>query len=74
VVLVEPVGQSEGYKESRIKSYRFQRWSHGEWHDLATGNLPSRVQLHRVPRISAERVRLSIDGSGDIPHIAEIGL
>jgi alpha-L-fucosidase len=74
MVLVEPVGQSEGYKESRIKSYRFQQWSHGGWHDLAAANLPSRVQIHRIRRISAQRVRLLLDGSGDMPHIAEIGL
>jgi alpha-L-fucosidase len=73
LVLVEPVGQSEGYKETRIKSYRFQRWSHGEWLDIAAGNSPSKVQIHRIPRISAQRVRLLLEGSRDMPHIAEIG-
>ena len=74
LVLVEPVGQSQEYKESRIKSYRFQRWSHGEWLDIAVGNSPSRVQIHRIPRISAQRVRLLLDGSRDMAHISEIGL
>ncbi len=74
LVLVEPVGLSQEYKESRIKSYKFQRWSHGEWLDIAAGNSPSRVQIHRIPRISAQRVRLLLDGNRDMAHIAEIGL
>jgi alpha-L-fucosidase len=73
LVLVEPVGQSDGYKESRIKSYRFQRWSKGDWLEMAAGNSPSRVQIHRIPRISAQRVRLLLEASRDMPHIAEIG-
>jgi alpha-L-fucosidase len=74
LVLVEPVGSSEEYKESRISRYRFQRWSGGEWLDLAAGNAPARVQIHRIPRVSAQKVRLLIDGSREVPHIAEIGV
>jgi len=74
LVLVEPVGVSEEYKESRISRYRFQRWSGGDWLDLAAGNSPSRVQIHRIPRVSAQKVRLLIDASREMPHIAEIGI
>jgi alpha-L-fucosidase len=74
LALVEPVGRSEDYQESRISRYRFQRWQSGEWVDTAAGNSPSRVQIHRIPRVSAQRVRLLIDGSREMPSIAEIGI
>jgi alpha-L-fucosidase len=74
LVLVEPVGRSEDYQESRISRYRFQRWQSGEWVDMAAGNSPSRVQIHRIPRVSAQRVRLLIDVSREMPSIAEIGI
>jgi alpha-L-fucosidase len=74
LVLVEPVGLSEDYKESRIQSYRFQRRSNGEWLDMAAGNSPSNVQIHRIPRVSAQRVRLLLDGNREMPNISEIGL
>jgi alpha-L-fucosidase len=74
LVLVEPVGRSEDYPESRISRYRFQRWQSGEWVDMAAGNTPSRVQIHRIPRVSAQKVRLLIDGSREMPSIAEIGI
>ena len=74
LVLVEPVGQWKEYAESRIKSYRFQRWAGGKWEDIVTGDTPSRVQIHQVPPVSAKRVRLLIEASQDTAHIAEIGL
>jgi len=74
LVLVEPVGLSEEYKENRIKSYKFQRWSNGEWLDMAAGNSPSSVNIHRIPRVSAQRVRLLLEANREMPHISEIGL
>lgn len=74
LVLVEPVGRWKDYSESRIASYRFQRWSGGGWVDLAAGATPARVQMHRVPRVSAQRVRLLLEAWRDTPHVAEFGV
>ncbi|AIE86113.1 coagulation factor 5/8 type domain-containing protein [Fimbriimonas ginsengisoli Gsoil 348] len=74
LVLVEPVGKWKDYQESRIKSYRFQAWSGGSWHDLVVGNSPQRVQMHEIPRTKADRLRLHIEFTDPIPHISEIGV
>jgi alpha-L-fucosidase len=74
LVLVEPVGRWKDYAESRIATYRFQRWSGGGWVDMAVGATPARVQIHQVPRISAQRIRLLIEARHDTPHVAEIGV
>jgi alpha-L-fucosidase len=74
VVLVEPLGQWDDYKESRIKSYKFQRWNGSGWTTLAEGGVPASVAMHRIPRVSATRVRLLLEARHDGPHIAEIGV
>ena len=73
LVLVEPVGR-EDYSVSRIASYRFQRWTGSEWVDLAAGGMPATVQVHEIPRVKAERVRLVFSASADSPHIADLGV
>lgn len=73
VVLVEPVGRFSDYTNSRIKSYRFQKLEGSTWVDIAYGNTPSSVQVHRVPPTRAGKVRLFFEASADTPHIAEIG-
>jgi alpha-L-fucosidase len=74
VSLVEPVGRMAEYKESRIKSYKFQRWDGRDWAALVEGGVPAPVVIRRVPRVTTTRVRLMIEASQDTPHIAEIGL
>ena len=74
VSLVEPVGQWDDYKESRIKSYKFQHWNGREWVTLVEGGVPAPVAIYRVPRVAATRVRLMIEASADAPHVAEIGV
>jgi alpha-L-fucosidase len=74
LVLVEPVGRWPDYTESRIASYRFQRWSGEGWVELAGGQVPARVQIHQVPRVLAQRIRLQLEARGDTPHLAEIGV
>ncbi|MEO8620219.1 MAG: alpha-L-fucosidase [bacterium] len=74
LVLVEPVGRWKDYTESRIARYRFECWSGGKWVELATGRVPSRVQIHQVARVTSQRVRLTLDARHDTPHVAEIGV
>jgi alpha-L-fucosidase len=74
LALVEPVGRWKDYPVSRIGSYRFQHWSGGAWVDLASGQVPARVQVHEVPRVVAQRVRLSLEARQDMPHLTEIGI
>ena len=74
LVLVDSVGHGDDYKESRIKSYKFQRWNGQAWTTIAEGGIPAPVTMHRVPRLSAARVRLLIEASHDAPQIAEIGV
>jgi alpha-L-fucosidase len=74
LVLVEPVGRFRDYNESRIASYRFECWTGGKWVEIAAGQVPARVQIHQVPRVTATRVRLSLVARHDTPHISEIGV
>jgi len=73
VSLVEPVGRGDDDKMSRIKSYRFQRWDGANWVTLMEGGSPT-TTIHRIPRVTARRVRLAFESSHDKPHIADIGV
>jgi alpha-L-fucosidase len=74
VSLVEPVGREESYSQSRIRSYRFQHWNSESWVTLAGGETPAPTTIHRIPRVSSQRVRLLFESSRAMPHIAEIGV
>jgi len=74
VSLVEPVGKGDDYFESRIRSYRFECWNGVNWSTLANGENPTSTTIHRIPRVSSQRVRLLLESSNQMPHIAEIGV
>ena len=74
LALVEPVGRWDDYKESRIASYKFQKFDKGGWVDLASGTNPTPVRLHSISTTKAERVRVSIVAKVDSPHISEVGI
>ena len=73
VSLVEPVGQWDDYSESRIRNYRFECWNGESWIGLAGGDMPMRTTILRVPRVSAQKVRLLFESKLQMPHIVEIG-
>jgi alpha-L-fucosidase len=74
LVLVEPVGRWKDYPASRIASYRFQYWSGRTWVEIASGQVPARVQIHQVPRVVAQRIRLDLEARQDTPHLSEFGI
>jgi alpha-L-fucosidase len=74
VSLVEPVGAGDDYSKSRIKSYRFECWNGVNWTTLANGEKPTPTTIHRISRVSSQRVRLLLESSKQMPHIAEIGV
>jgi alpha-L-fucosidase len=74
VSLVEPVGRGDDYPQSRIRSYRFQRWNGARWITLTDGETPAPTTILRIRRVSSQRVRLLLEGSKEMPHIAEIGV
>ena len=74
VSLVEPRSDAEYGPDSRIASYRVQHWQKGQWSDLVGGKNPAFFQLHQFPRITAERVRVTVEGSGKPPGITEFGI
>jgi len=74
VSLVEPVGRWKDYPESRIRSFRFERWNGANWIALTGGDSPAPATILRIPRVSSQKIRLLLDASKDMPHIAEIGL
>ena len=74
LVLVEPVGHSDDYPASRIQKYRFERFDGTSWVELAHGGTPSRVQIHTVPRLSARKVRLVLEGSQADFSVSDIGV
>ena len=74
-VFVEPRSAGGDYgKDSRIGKYKIQRWTGTEWADIVTGGVPSRVQIHQFPRVKSQRVRLMIEGTKEMPAIAEFGI
>lgn len=74
LALVEPVGKWKDYQESRIKSYKFERWNGTDWITMAEGGVPVQAQLHSIRVVAADRIRLLIQASRDTPHVAEIGV
>ncbi len=74
VALVEPVGREDDYSQSRIRSYRFQSWDGARWITLVGGEIPAPVTIHRIARVSSQKVRLLLESSEEMPHIAEIGV
>jgi alpha-L-fucosidase len=72
--LVEPVGGYDAYPESRIRSYQFQHWDGERWVTLVGGDTPAPATIHRIPRIRARKVRLLLESSAKMPHIADIGV
>lgn len=74
VSLVEPVGTENDYPQSRIRSYRFQYWNGARWIDLIGGETPAPATIQSIARASSRRVRLLLESSQDMPHIAEIGV
>ena len=74
VSLVEPVGRENDYPQSRIRSYRFQRWNGTSWITLIGGETSTPMTIHRIPRASSQRIRLLLKSSKELPHIAEIGV
>jgi alpha-L-fucosidase len=74
VSLVEPVGKWDDYPQSRIQSYRFERWDGTGWITLAGGEAPAPTTILRIPRVSSQRIRLLLKASKEMPHIAEMGV
>ncbi len=74
VSLVEPVGRSDDYRQSRIRSYRFDHWNGERWTTLTAGETPTPTTIRRIARVSSQKVRLLLESSKETPHIAEIGV
>jgi alpha-L-fucosidase len=72
--LVEPVGREHDYPESRIRRYSFEHWNGTNWVTLTGGDKPAPTTIHRIPRLSSQRIRLLLESSQEQPHIAEIGV
>jgi alpha-L-fucosidase len=74
VSLVEPVGRSDDYQQSRIRSFRFERWDGARWVAMTEGGRPAPTTILRIERVLSQRVRLVLESSKERPHVAEIGL
>jgi alpha-L-fucosidase len=74
VSLVEPVGKWNDYPKSRIRSYSFQQWNGERWSTLVSGETPAPTAIHRIPPALSQKVRLLLEASEEMPHIAEIGI
>lgn len=74
LTLVEPVGRWRDYSTSRIKAYKFLRWDKGQWVEIVGGGKPASVQVHEVPRMKTDRLRIVLEASVDTPHLSEIGV
>jgi alpha-L-fucosidase len=74
VAIVEPRHVSEYGTDSRIAAYHVQRWDGGKWVDIVSGRVPAHFQLHQFARVTAERVRLTLESSGKVPGIADFAI
>jgi alpha-L-fucosidase len=72
--VVEPVGKSDDYRQSRIRSYRFERWNGERWITMTGGETHLPTTILRIDRVSSRRVRLLLESSKNMPRIAEIGV
>lgn len=72
ITLVEPTYLSDYGPDSRVDSFRVEAWSDGRWREVLTGDSPAAL-VYQVEPTSAERVRLSLRGTGKPPGIAEFG-
>ncbi len=73
VTVIEPRFVSEYGSDSRIASFRVEASSKGRWREILNGDSPSAL-VYRVDPVTAERVRLSVRGTGKPPGVAEFGL
>ncbi|QWT19686.1 alpha-L-fucosidase [Bacillus sp. NP157] len=72
LAIVEPVHDADYGATSRITAYKVQAEQGGAWVDLASGGTPLAYQFHEVPRTTASRVRLWVQGRQ--PGITEFAL
>jgi alpha-L-fucosidase len=73
VTVIEPVYLEDYGTASRIVSHRVEVWSGGAWQtifDKGEGG----VNIYRIPKTTAERIRLTLTGRDQSPGIAEFGL
>jgi alpha-L-fucosidase len=73
ITVVEPTYLGEYGTDTRIASYRVEAWSGGQWREVFAGESP-REMVYRTKPASAQRVRLTLRGTGKPPGIAEFGL
>jgi alpha-L-fucosidase len=74
VAIVEPRFIRQYGANSRITAYSVQRWHSGKWVDIVTGSIPVAFQIHQFGRVTAERVRLTLEGAGKAPGIADFAI
>lgn len=73
VTVIEPRYLTDYGPDSRIASFHVEAWSKGSWHEILKGNSPTAL-VYRMDPVTAERVRLSLRGTGRPPGVAEFGL
>ncbi|MGA8159971.1 MAG: alpha-L-fucosidase [Acidobacteriaceae bacterium] len=73
VTVIEPVYLDDYGTASRIVSHRVEVWSGGAWQTLFDKG-EGGVNVYRIPKTTAERIRLTLTGRDQSPGIAEFGL
>ncbi|BAV10002.1 alpha-L-fucosidase [Filimonas lacunae] len=66
LVLTEP--------KANVTAYRVEYYQGGEWKPLFSGNVVSRVKLHRFARVKGQKIRIWLTTYHDFPAIAELGV
>ena len=73
VTVIEPRYLSDYGQDSRIAAFRVEARQGGTWREILKGGAPAAL-VYQVDLAAADRVRLSLDGTGKPPGIAEFGL
>jgi alpha-L-fucosidase len=62
--------------ESRpnITAYKLEYFQNGKWIQLLSGNNKGKVKIHRFKTVRGSKIKLTMDGFGKSPSIAELGV
>jgi alpha-L-fucosidase len=73
ITVIEPVYREDYGAASRIVAHRVEAWHAGSWRTILDKQ-GGGANVYRIPRTTAERVRLTLTGENQAPGIAEFGL
>lgn len=66
--------QEDITRGQRVEEFNVEIFTNGAWHTIARSTTIGYKKLLRFPGVSSSKIRLSITGARDVPHIATFAL